>query len=230
MLVGRKRTYYRHQAARSRKRKYAKYGGGFRSFNDRVKGLINGMQEKKFIDTFIGDATPVGATSVITLLSGVAQGDDVGERTGDEIRILNCGFNATMATDLNSKSDSVLRLIIFRAMKNVDGTLPAVTEVLVADCVRSFYNQDNRGDFQILYDHLFVIRAPNIVTADSAIATTVKQWATTFSTPGKKCSFDLSTNVIGAAEKGHLFMIRMTDRAATFTPAWDIDIRCLYVD
>lgn len=232
MIQGRSRQYYRKKLARTRRQRFRgklRLGQG-RSFAHRVKGLINGMQEKKFIDTIVSDTTSITGTSVITPLTLVAQGDDVGQRDGDEIRILTCGFNMFLSSDLNNVTDTVNRIIIFRAMKNVDGVLPTVGEILVADCITSFYNQDNRGDFQIIYDSFFKQIIPNHAAVDVERSRDFKQWATKFAIPGKKCSYDLGTAVIAAAEKGHLFMIRMTTAATTFQPTWNMDIRCLYVD
>ncbi len=194
--------------------------------NRRIRRIINQQKERKIRDFTMADAIPVGGTSVITLASGIAEGDSETDRDGETVLIQSIQLKGKITVDTDVTSDTHARLIIFRANRNIDGVLPQITELLEADDVDSLRQNLNRGDYTTLYDKDFIIRVP--VTASDDRVTLINVFLK-FKVP-KEAHYDLTTAVIGACEKGHIFVIRMTDQANTFQPTWDINARLTFKD
>ncbi len=194
--------------------------------NHRIRRIIKQQKERKIRDFLMSDTLPVNGTGVVTLATGIAEGDGETERDGEQIYIKSIELRGEIVGNANNTVDTLARLIVFRANSNINGVLPNVTEILESDDVLSLRQNLNRGDFTTLFDRTFIIKVPT-TTADQHSVVFHKYIR--FANP-KICNYDLTTAVIGACEKGHLFVMRITDRPDTSEPVWNINARVSYVD
>lgn len=107
---------------------------------------------KKFTDTFT--LTAVSTGSITQLTGNIAQGNNINNRSGDQIKLHKFEFSQTLTSGLASAE--YIRVIFFMDHWN-DGTTPVVADVLNASTVTSFQNFANEQSkrFKILSDLVF---------------------------------------------------------------------------
>lgn len=136
----------------------------------RIVRQIVPKPEKKFFTVTNSDAS-IDVGGVIAHLSGIAQGDDVSNRTGNDITgdyidlRISLGNNEAEAA---SGASALLRVMVFQDTQQ-DNTDPTVLEVLQTANPLSQLNVDNVGRFKILFDHTCTLNS--LVNAQSATGT-----------------------------------------------------------
>jgi len=122
----------------------------------RKLGRRVGAPEIMFFDTDTSSSfTSSGAT---TSLSGIAQGDDVNTRDGNQITAKRLIFRGLLRINA-SANDTSVRLII-AADRECVGSNPAVSDVLASAEVTGMYEmKNNKGRFNILYDEVHTVNA-----------------------------------------------------------------------
>lgn len=91
----------------------------------------------------------------VTLLNGIAQGDDFNNRTGRKITMKSIYIRGFVAPADDSSGPNLARLIVFYDSQS-NGTTPTITQVLTASSSVSHLNLDNRDRFKILHDSQYV--------------------------------------------------------------------------
>ncbi len=208
---------------RTRRRRGAKGG-----FTAKVKRIISQVSETKFIEVGISTSAPVAGTSVLQLLSGVAQGDTNLLRDGEIIEMQSVQvrgkvrLNAAAAASLLPR---VFRIILFQARHNIEGVIPTVAEVLSADSAIALKQIDNRGEFKVLWSILASHPTPAISTqaTDFVVDKYYK-----FKKP-IRATYDGTDALIASMEKNHLFLIMMTE-SATNLPLFNFNVRIVFKD
>lgn len=114
--------------------------------------------ELKYKDTSAtGD---VNSNGTITLINGIARGDDVAERVGRKIIMKSYQVNYTAyAAPAASTGLSTTGRIMIVYDKQANAAAPAITDVLVTATGFSLKNLNNSERFTILKDKLFVTMA-----------------------------------------------------------------------
>lgn len=87
---------------------------------------------------------------VVTLVSGIAQGDGVSGRTGDSVRLQNLDLRVNFATFTDSTV--AWRMIVFSDRRQVAGTNPTVTQVLDTDSAISAFALGTADRWLVLKD------------------------------------------------------------------------------
>jgi len=125
-----------------------------------VKQMLNAQLEHKVLSNATGviDWTTAGVVSLIS--TDVAQGDDIGQRSGDLIRPKKLTFRIAIAS--NAGAAMISRIILFQdTMAN--GSTPAVTDILNSASNASAYKpttfQEHR--FKVLKDF---VTTTNVLT------------------------------------------------------------------
>ncbi len=196
-----------------------------RNFKNKVKRIISQQDESKFLDTTLAaDTAPISGTSVIAGLILIGTGDTVNNREGNSIKLTSIELKYLVQNDATANDiDTTCRIIIFRAKKNIQGVLPIVTELLSTDVItslRSTTGASDITDFKVYMDKTFVLERKT--TSTQQVTRTGKFYK---SLGGLKCTFDGNASGIATAEEGHLFLLRMTTKGATFQPLWSLNIR-----
>lgn len=119
-----------------------------------LKGMIN--CEKKYHDVTQTPET-ISYNGDVTLLSGMAAGDDVGNRDGNSVLCRSLHFRADVSGN-GMNTSNVTRCIIFLDKMN-QGTAPTAADILAitgsANAVNSPLNVDHITRYTILLDKLF---------------------------------------------------------------------------
>lgn len=115
-----------------------------------LKSMIN--SEKHYFDlTASGN---IDTTGSVTLLTGVAQGDDVNNRQGNSVLGKTIYLRLiTTRVAANTNPVNFGRVIIFKDMENT-GTDPTIADVLQSATVISPLNVDHVARYQILADRV----------------------------------------------------------------------------
>lgn len=101
--------------------------------------------EYKAIDTTITNAYETAGT--ITLLNGCGAGDQLSNREG-----VITTMKSVQIRDYSTNKVNSLQRIMLVIDKQVNGSMPSITDILDTATVDSLRNLDNRSRFNIIYD------------------------------------------------------------------------------
>lgn len=119
-------------------------------------GLALSTGEFKSVDTVVSQA--IDQTGAVTLVNGIARGDEINERTGRELTMRSIQFNARAYATAGTGADQVGRvLIVYDRQTNAAALTGA--QVLASFDTNSPRNLENRRRFKILKDWRFPINA-----------------------------------------------------------------------
>lgn len=202
-----------------------------RGFTKKVKDIIDNKIETRYIDVALSSIVAVSGTSEITFLTPCAQGDDHDERSGDIIHLSGIQINGTILADATNTIASKCRLMVIRANTNVTGSLPAITEFLVSDSVNALRAIDDlhNHDFSVIFNKEYILPTTYGALSDALRPRLNVKCSKFWSTP-KKCTYDADDVAVTAAERGHLFLVTMTDLATNEQPRFELNIRVHFKD
>lgn len=151
----RKRFYRRRSKARIPwyNRKYSPSELASKAYNGvkYLKGLIN--VEKHYVDVSNG-AQNVDTTGFVTLLSAIAQGDDVNNRNGNSILAKTLYWRSIVLRDASNVNPcNFVRIMIIKDLENT-GTAPTIADILASATVYSPLNVDHTSRYQVLADRV----------------------------------------------------------------------------
>lgn len=184
--------------------------GAMRGLN-MVKGIIN--SEKKRYD--LTHSFSISTTPTFTLLSGLAEGDDVANRIGNSILAKYLTFDYYVSMN-GSASRSTVRVLVFADTQN-NGTTPAVADLLIGSNLTSPINPDNTQRFTVLFDdHIDLSQNGDGIR-------TIKHYI--------PLNFHIRYTASGgtAVTKNNIYMMVVSNEA-TNTPAFVGDSRLVYYD
>lgn len=118
-----------------------------------IKRLIN--VEIKFHDVD-GSVSSKNATSDVTALNSIAQGDTNNTRDGNIIKPQSLSLKGRIITGADA-SETVRVLIV--KMRNDNGVTPTIGDILETEDTLSPYNDSERNRFTVLFDRRFVLHA-----------------------------------------------------------------------
>lgn len=180
-----------------------------------VKSMVN-VEYKEDNDSI---TTSPDSSGYVDLIFNTAQGDSESTRDGQSCRIKSLRLLGHIKLHA-SATDTQVRFIVF-TRHVVNGTLPAVTDVLRIADVQALPNTDNRGDIKILLDKTWCLStasAPRVVV----------DWY-------RKMNLEVlytrgtTTGGIASLEHNGLFVCVVSSES-TNTPAVNIATRCRYID
>lgn len=127
--------------------------GQFRAVKRQVVKALKSLSELKYTDTSMQHTS--GSTATIAHLSGVAAGDTNIARSGRKIFLKSLQWRGGFLTDNDNFFGDLVRILIFKDLRQVGDTTPAATDVLESSSVYAFVNKNNAGRFMVLRDYLF---------------------------------------------------------------------------
>lgn len=120
------------------------------------RGLALSTGEFKSVDTVLSQ--PIDQTGAVTLVNGIARGDEINERNGRELTMRSIQFNARAYATAGTGADQVGRvLIVYDRQTNAAALTGA--QVLSTFDTNAPRNLENRRRFKILKDWRFPINA-----------------------------------------------------------------------
>lgn len=125
----------------------------------RIKGGIKpkaGAQELNFVDVTHAGLV-CDTTGTVTLLNGVAQGDDYTNRQGRQVTFKSIQLRGSLRPDdPTNQSMHIGRLmLVWDNATNSAGAVPAITDILVSSSSRAFPLVTNANRFTILWDSYY---------------------------------------------------------------------------
>lgn len=154
MPYRRRRRYNRRRGRRVRApNKWAWYAKMAWKGLKMVKGLIN--VEKHYTDTSISLSTTTAGA--LTLLTGIAQGDDVSNRQGNSVLAKTLYGRLLIYRDAtNAIPTNYVRVMLIKDLQN-QGTNPTVTDILQSASTTSPLNVDHTSRYVILMDKNYLM-------------------------------------------------------------------------
>jgi len=155
-------------------------------------------------------------TGAVTLLNGIAQGDDVTTRDGRVVYNASCRIIGKFVAQDASVSATLCRvMLVWDANNNSAVAVPAITDILTASTSISHLNLNNRARFVVLRDTMVSYGAlvdTATQTYSGAPSTGEIDWYVRL---GKsKTVFSGTTGVIGSIASGALYLVTIGDNAA----------------
>lgn len=189
--------------------------------NRATRGLILSPGEFKSVDTAVVGA--VDSTGSVTLINGIARGDDINERDGREVTMKSIQCTVQLyVTDTTGLDQSQRILVVYD--KQTNAAAPAVTDILTAATVFSPRNLENRKRFTVLMDRCYTLNA----SAESGSSRLFK-WYRRLRHPITFNSGNAGT--VADIVTGGLYVVLIGNRAAGATAgAIDSYFRVRYLD
>jgi len=189
--------------------------------------------EKKYIDTAVSNYV-VNTTGSVTLLNGVATGDDATDRTGRKIQCESVQIRGFVYPEDDNTTAQMGRVMLVWDKQSNGGSAPAITDILTAATGTAFNNLNNRERFVIIRDHKFVF-GPVSDTATQAIAGTYSgsPWAVDDFVrlgPQYQTTFGGTTAAIGSITTGSLLLVTVGDNASGVAALARIRARVRFTD
>lgn len=185
-----------------------------------VKNMIRSSKEVKNVAVSLSYANTVaGVVSEISRL--IVQGDNINQRSGDQIMPMHLDINYTLTSGVGS-TNALHRIIIFQDTMNL-GTLPTVAQVLDGASYISTYtivaNQQRR--WKVLHD-----RIHGVVGASNSAATHVQRRI-----PMKGAIFYNGTAAAATDNgRGAIYIMTLTDSVAVSSSLFTFQGGLFYTD
>lgn len=193
-----------------------------------IKGLKMALglnTETHYTDT-LSTGNFYTTTGTVALLSAVAQGDDITNRTGRSIRLTHFNYRIRVLRGAGATQSAWVRQIIFADMNAVDsaaGALPAVVDVLATANIDSFramaYDQ---GRFKVISDVTRIIGVPG--DRDNFF------YDGSWSPEAHHIDYVGTTGNQAAAGKGNLYILFIADQVASNAMTIGYSTRIKFVD
>lgn len=178
------------------------------------------VPEEKNLD--VDASTNPTQTGVLTLLSGLAQGTDVGNRVGDVIKVTKISWFGRLALASAVTTFSTVRLIMFRDME-IQGSVPVLADIMEtttgSSTVRSPLNFINRKRFSIMWDQMVVL------DATSRFSEVIRGEITL----NKAVRYRGTGNTVAATAEGTIYWLFISDET-TNAPALAVYTQLQFVD
>jgi len=171
-------------------------------------------KETGFVD-LASAAYNFNTTGSIVLIPTIAQGASVNQRVGKKIKLksLNCRGYVYNQDDA-SFNDCALLIVYDR---RPTGSLPAITDILVAASSVSFNNDANSGRFQILKRDDFMMTGETDPASTRDCTNAALSADFFLNLRNLPCTFKAAgTGAIGDIEEGALYLVTVGNQAAAY--------------
>lgn len=184
--------------------------------------------ELKVIDTDINETDAYVGNSTLTLLTGVALGDNYTDREGVKIKLnsINCNLRVTDIESANAIGDVYVRIMIV-LVRETDGADPAITDILEVDHPTSQRNWLLKDKFIVISDKRFVLPKHDTVSHTSK---RIYKYYRKFKPWGINTTFKDTTALVASTQSNHLYLVLMNDAANTDDPPYYGEVRVTYTD
>lgn len=158
-------------------------------------------------------ANSISNTSTFFLLNGTAQGDDSQNREGNTAYFSSVYIKGEIT--VSDASNTVRIMLIWDNQTNQGAPTEAALFAYTAYPHISTINYDQRERFRVLADDVYVVDSDDPVV-----------YFKRFVKIGRKTYYSASTNVVGSINRGSLYLVAVSDSAATSHPALTFQSRC----
>lgn len=208
--------------SRSRSRSASRVGFPIRRIHEGNTG-----PEKKVLDTAY--ATYVcDTTGSVTLLTGIAQGDDFNQRDGRKIKITDVMIQGCVSA-VDSVTDDVYCTVMLIYDRQSNQGAPTIADIFSAANSTAFMNLNNRERFKILStDRVCLSR--NNATATTAVGSCNQSIINRYIKTDLVTIFDGTGGAVTDITTGAVFLVTLGDVAAGSGGAYFASARVRFVD
>lgn len=195
-----------------------------------VKGAIskpNGP-ELKYIDRAVADYV-ADTTGSITLLNGVAVGDDNTDREGRQVNIKSVQIKGRCHPFDTTTLPTHARIILVWD-NATNGTAPTIADVMTAVNSNSFPLVNNANRFTILRDMSFPIGGISTTASSSYAMSPSVHIVDAYLKIGQLTQYVNTGATAASVQNGGLFMITIGDQAAAAGGQFSVAVRVRFTD
>lgn len=178
----------------------------------------------------VDEATYVAdTTGSVTLLNGVAQGDDFTNRTGRKMTMKSLYIRG-LVKNVDSVSGPNLARMIIVYDNQTNGAAPVITDILKAASSTSQINLNNRDRFRILCDQQYAIGAIDNTATQAYAAGPIVFDFKLYKKLNLETIFGGTTAAVASINTGSLYMITIGDQAAGAGSLFKLTTRIRFLD
>lgn len=195
-----------------------------------TRGFFNRPGELKYSDVAAA-AYAVDTVGSVTLLNGVAVGDDATNRDGRQIFNRSVHVQGILnPVDANTNNHFARIMVVWDSQPN-SGTIASITDILAAQTSISNTNLNNRERFTILRDWKTAMGAvDSTATQTYAAAPTVAKVDMFINLKGVTTTYSGTTGVIGSIATGALLLVTLGSTGVGFGSAAFLSSRLRFSD
>lgn len=188
----------------------------------------SGAREKKTIDLDVANYE-ITSTGSVTLLNGVATGDDFTDRDGRRIMMKSVYITGyTRPTDNNYSDHGCRMLIVYD--KQANGAAPAVTAILKENTFSGQLNLNNRSRFQIIADKRWVVGSRDTTATMAFAASPSNHNVKIFKSLNMDTQYSGTTAAVASIATGALYMVLIADNGAGLGSTFSGTTRVRFMD
>lgn len=192
-----------------------------------VKRLIKVRQELKYVLTNVPSVS-MSLTAVCTGIIAIPQGDTDNERTGDRIMYAQTGHLFRGICQVGDQTNYV-RFIVFQWKPN---STPTASSILLngpsgSVDVFSHYSHDNRQEYRVMYDRLFVLGGSGLAAGNPTTSVSNLPIKFRLKMPNKQVQFVAGSSTVGT---NLIYYIGMADSSVLPHPSINGQFKLFYYD
>jgi hypothetical protein len=177
-----------------------------------IRGPIRPALEFHFVDVYSA-AYAMNTTGAVTLLNGIAEGNDNNTRLGRKAFMRDVSISGVTRPTVGSGLSQQHRILLVWD-NAAAGALPAITDILSTSTTTSYPNPDNVARFTILYDSTLVLGVDNAASAGAD--QTIKEFKATIAL-NSATQFNGTGATIASIQNGSLLMVTLGEKVAGST-------------
>lgn len=197
----------------------------------RVKGAIVPRKEFKFVDVVSASYAPNSAAGTITLLNGIAQGDDYTSRDGRQATMKSVHVRGYVKATNASASVSAYLMRALLVWDNApNGAAATVAQIMTAETSVSFPLIDNANRFTILRDQQFNIGSLSSLATASWAAGDCSAEVDMYVKLDELTQFSGTGATIASIQNGALWLVLQSDYNNVGNPQFTLTSRVRFCE
>lgn len=180
----------------------------------KVKGAIyQSRKELKYVD-IAAAGYACDTTGSVTLLSGIATGDDNNTRDGRQVTIKSVQLRGNIQPQDDTSGPNHARVML--VWDNApNGTIATIANILTASAATSFPLVNNSQRFTILYDHSFIQGKVSTTATQTFASGQMTDPIKVYLKMNNVAQYNGTGATIASVQNGALYLVTIGDQAAT---------------
>lgn len=178
----------------------------------RIKGAIVGRKELNYVDTAITNKAFATGGGTVTLVNGIAEGDDNTDRNGRQVSIKSFQFHGVAASPTAHAGQMGRALLVWDNAPN--GVVATIANIFTSDDGNAFPLVNNEKRFTILAD-IPLTFGTSVSTATQAISDQNTQVLNFYRKINSNVEFNGTGATIASIQNGALYLCTIGTGANT---------------
>jgi len=199
-----------------------------RAVKGSIKARVRSKDELKYVDVaaanYVGDTT-----GSVTLLNGVAIGDDNNNREGRQINIKSVQVRGSCAQIDTSTFSTVVRMLLVWD-NATNGTAPTIAQILTAATSASFPLVNNSHRFTILADQQFALGGISTTATQTYAGSPMILPVNIYKRLDEITQYSGTDATSASVQNGGLYMVTIGDNAAGAGAQFNVATRVRFTD